>query len=171
MPRSPRSVLSRCVSPGRGSGSMVQTAPPPSRDRLLPALAQQVVGAHPQVQAVLELDPDDVVRRRGDRQHRARIARAAGLDAARDADDADLARRRRDGGAHFGGAQRGKFAGFAHRTGFQRVDLRFECGAAAIRVRPLNGVCARNAPALPSANRFGDCVAGMRALTRAWKLA
>ena len=45
--------------------------------------------------------------------------------------------------------------------------------AADARLRPhqtLNGFCARNAPALPSANRFGDCVAGMRARMRAWKL-
>ena len=34
----------------------------------------------------------------------------------------------------------------------------------------LNGFCARNSPAAPSVNRFGDCVAGMRALMRAWKL-
>lgn len=34
----------------------------------------------------------------------------------------------------------------------------------------LNGVCARNAPVLPSVNRFGDWVGGMAALMRAWNL-
>ena len=35
----------------------------------------------------------------------------------------------------------------------------------------VNGSCVRNVPAVPSVNRLGVCVAGMPALTRAWKLA
>ena len=34
----------------------------------------------------------------------------------------------------------------------------------------VKGSCARNGPAVPRVNRLGVCVAGMRALMRAWKL-